>query len=194
MQITFFTDGSSKGNPGPGGWGVYLEIESENHQEKNHEHKKLLKKILKKTISGGQRLATNNQMELMAGIKALEYLKENLEKIIENLKGRAEKKEGLKIKIKTDSQYLKNGIETWSKTWEKNNWQTSRKKEVLNKNLWQNFLELKNFINKKLLLANYEAIRFEYVRAHIGTLGNEMADRLAKKAADNFMNLDRSTR
>ena len=171
MKITLYTDGSSKGNPGLGGWGVYVEI------EKN-------KTIFKIEISGGQKLATNNQMELTAGIKALEYLKGDLEKILKNS---SVKTEGLKIKIKTDSQYMKNGIEIWIKNWEKNNWKGSNKKEVLNKDLWQKLLELKNFINNKLLLDNYETIKFEYVKAHIGINGNEIADRLANKAADNFV-------
>jgi len=178
MQITLYTDGSSKGNPGPGGWGVYIEIEYDYPKDKNREHISVME------ISGGQEMATNNQMELMAGIKALEYLKRNLEKV---LKDSFVKTKNLKINIKTDSQYMKNGIEIWIKNWEKNNWKGSNKKEVLNKDLWQKLLELKNFINNKLLLDNYETIKFEYVKAHIGINGNEIADRLANKAADNFV-------
>ena len=99
MKITFYTDGASRGNPGRGGWGVYIEMEKD--------------KIYTAKLSGGQKEATNNQMELTATIEALKYARKNLAKMLEN--------DEVKIKIFTDSNYVKNGITTWIKNWEKNN-------------------------------------------------------------------------
>ncbi|MDD3940329.1 MAG: ribonuclease HI [Candidatus Pacebacteria bacterium] len=162
MKITFYTDGASRGNPGRGGWGVYIEMEKD--------------KIYTAKLSGGQKEATNNQMELTATIEALKYARKNLAKMLEN--------DEVKIKIFTDSNYVKNGITTWIKNWEKNNWRTANKKPVLNKELWLELLDLKNLINKKLLENNFSEIKFEYVRGHAGIKGNEIADELATVAAD----------
>ncbi len=162
MKITFYTDGASRGNPGRGGWGVYIEMEKD--------------KIYTAKLSGGQKEATNNQMELTATIEALKYARKNLAKMLEN--------DEVKIKIFTDSNYVKNGITTWIKNWEKNNWRTANKKPVLNKELWLELLDLKNLINKKLLENNFPEIKFEYVKGHAGIKGNEIADELATVAAD----------
>lgn len=177
MEIIFYTDGSSHGNPGPGGWGIYIEV-----------IKKEKKEIFTTRINGGEKLTTNNRMELKANIEALKYLKKNLNKILKNILQNTKEKEEreLKIKIKTDSQYVKNGITIWIKTWEKNNWKNSNKKEVINKDLWQELLNLKNYINKKLIENNFKEIEFEYVKAHIGILGNEIADSLANEASNNM--------
>lgn len=165
MKLTFYTDGASRGNPGRGGWGVYIEMKKE--------------KLFTTKFSGAQKEATNNQMELTATIEALKYTKKNLAKILKN--------EEVKIKIFTDSNYVKNGITVWINNWQKNNWRTANKKPVLNKELWQELLELKNYINEKLVKNNFPEIKFEYVAGHAGIEGNEIADSLATAAADSLI-------
>ncbi len=165
MKITFYIDGASRGNPGPGEWGVYIEVDKE--------------KLFSSKLSGGEKLTTNNQMEIKAAIEALKYIKKNLKKILLN--------ETVSITIKTDSQYVKNGITTWIKNWEKNNWRGSNKKEVANKELWQELLNLKNDINQKLKEKSFPEIKFEYVAGHSGIKGNEIADTLATTEADKFL-------
>ena len=97
MEIKIYTDGACIGNPGPGGWAAVILFENE-----------------KKEIFGGEKLTTNNRMELTATIKALEY-----------------------INIFTDSKYVKDGITVWIENWEKNNWKTADKQNVKNVDLWK---------------------------------------------------------
>ncbi|MBP5752689.1 MAG: ribonuclease HI, partial [Treponema sp.] len=106
-EIIIYTDGGCSGNPGPGGWGVVV-------IDGNDEH----------CYSGGEADTTNNRMELMAAIKALEAVLSN-----DGWKKR-------KIKVYSDSQYVKNGITSWIINWKKNGWKTAAKKPVLNKDLW----------------------------------------------------------
>ncbi len=113
------------------------------------------KKIRK--ISGSEKNTTNNRMELLAPINALKYMKP-----------------GVEIKIYTDSQYVKNGITEWINTWLANNWKTSKKEDVKNKDLW---IELYN-LNKSL------NVQWNWVKAHDGNPMNEEVDLLAKKAAN----------
>lgn len=164
MKITLYTDGASRGNPGRGGWGVYVEVEKE--------------KLYTTKLSGGERDTTNNKMELTATLEGLKYIKKNLTKILDN--------KDVKIKIKTDSKYVKNGITEWIINWEKNNWKGSNKKSVANQELWKELLSLKNSINDKLVKATFSELKFEYVEGHAGIHGNEMADILATEAADNL--------
>ncbi|MBP9765969.1 MAG: ribonuclease HI [Candidatus Pacebacteria bacterium] len=164
MKITLYTDGASRGNPGKGGWGVYVEVEKD--------------KLYTSKISGGEKDTTNNKMELRATIEGLKYLKKNISKIINN--------DDVKIKIKTDSKYVKNGITEWIINWEKNNWKGSNKKPVANQELWKELLSVKNFLNDKLIKATFSEIKFEYVEGHAGIEGNEIADSLATEAADNL--------
>ena len=138
-MIIIYTDGSCIGNPGPGGWAAIIINEKKQH-----------------SISGKKKNTTNNQMELLAPIKALELLS---------------KRE--KIRIFTDSNYVKNGITNWIKIWEKNNWKTANKKKVKNVELW-----------KKLnILSNFHDIEWKWVKAHSGVPMNNMVDKLARKAA-----------
>ncbi len=111
-NIEIYTDGSSLGNPGPGGWGVVVIEKS---------------KIIKEA-SGGNNDTTNNRMELTAAIKALEYIRS--------------KEDLAQVEIHTDSSYVLGGITIWIKNWEKNGWKTANKKPVLNKDLWQDLSEL----------------------------------------------------
>jgi ribonuclease HI len=145
MKIKIYTDGACVGNPGPGGWGAVIISDDD-----------------KKEIFGGEKLTTNNRMELTAAIKALEFCV-------------TKDKEQLSLKqteIYTDSNYLKNGITIWINNWEKNNWKTSDKKNVKNVDLWKKLREL----TKK------NEIEWFWIKSHSNNLMNELADKLAKKA------------
>jgi len=145
MDVTIYTDGACTGNPGPGGWAAIIITENS-----------------KKEIFGGEKMTTNNRMELMAAIKALEYtLSQNKKNILLD-----------HIKIFTDSLYLKEGITVWINNWEKNKWKTSSKKNVKNYDLWKKLQELTQ--SKK--------IDWFWVKAHSNNPNNEMVDILAKKA------------
>ena len=107
-------------------------------------------------ISGSEKNTTNNRMELLATINALKQIESNIQ-----------------IKIYTDSQYVKLGITEWINTWIKNNWQTSKKEDVKNKDLWLKLYNLNNSLN----------IEWNWIKAHSGNTLNEEVDLLAKKAA-----------
>ena len=138
-MIKIYTDGSCIGNPGSGGWAAIIFLED--------------KKI---KIKGKKKNTTNNQMELMAPIKAL--------KKIPN---------GKKVKIFTDSKYVKMGITEWIKSWKNNNWKTSNKKKVKNKDLWQ---ELD-------CLSGKHQIKWLWIKGHSGDTINDEVDQLAREAA-----------
>jgi len=138
-MIKIYTDGSCLKNPGNGGWAAIINT--------NNEIKK---------ISGSVKNTTNNKMELMAPIKALQ-----------EVKGQQS------IEIYTDSQYVKLGITDWIHKWIKNNWQTSKKEPVKNKELWMELYEL----------TKYYEIKWIWVKAHAGNALNEEVDLLAKQAA-----------
>ena len=145
MEAKVYTDGSCAGNPGPGGWAAIIILENK-----------------KKELFGGEKLTTNNRMELTAAIKALEYIAEQ-----------EEKKSSLKlIKIFTDSTYLKQGITVWIINWEKNNWKTSDKKNVKNIDLWKKLKKLTSF----------NQVEWNWVKGHSEDPMNDLADKLAKKA------------
>ena len=139
-MIEIYTDGSCLTNPGNGGWAAII----------NHNGN-----VVK--ISGSEKETTNNKMELMAPIKALQKI---------------DKDE--KIEIYTDSKYVKLGITEWIHKWKKNNWQTSKKEPVKNKDLWIQLYDL---------TSSFE-ISWIWVKAHAGNTLNEEVDLLAKKAAE----------
>ena len=139
-MIKIYTDGSCLNNPGNGGWAAIININD---------------KI--KKISGSVKDTTNNKMELMAPIKALQEIKEQQP-----------------IEIYTDSQYVKLGITDWVHKWIKNNWLTSKNEPVKNKELWTQLYEL-NQSHK---------IKWIWVKAHAGNILNEEVDLLAKQAAE----------
>ena len=145
MEIKIYTDGACIGNPGPGGWAAIILTDSK-----------------KKELFGGDKLTTNNRMELTAAIKALEYCETQEEKQL-SLK---------QIKIFTDSTYLKDGITIWINNWEKNNWKTADKKNVKNIDLWKKLKEL----------TKPNQIEWNWVKSHSQNPMNELADSLAKKA------------
>ena len=139
-KVDIYTDGACSGNPGPGGWGVLIEIDNKNIE-----------------LSGGDKDTTNNRMELMAAIKALEEIDKNYE-----------------ITLYTDSNYVKDGITRWISNWKKNNWKTASKKDVKNKELW---IRLDEAIKDK-------NISWVWVKGHAGNAGNEQADYLARSALE----------
>ena len=141
-HIDIFTDGACSGNPGPGGWGAILRWNGKERE-----------------LSGGQALTTNNQMELMAAIKALEALKE---KCVVNLY--------------SDSSYLRDGIKTWIHGWKKNGWRTADKKPVKNMELWQELDEARSVHD----------VTFHWIKGHAGHPENERCDELARQALSPF--------
>lgn len=141
--VEIYTDGACKGNPGPGGWGALLRY---------GEHEKQL--------FGGEGNTTNNRMELMAAIKALEELKRSCD-----------------VKLTTDSQYVRKGITEWLVNWKKNGWKTAAKKPVKNADLWQ-------MLDEQVQRHNVE---WHWVKGHSGHPENELADELANRGAEQYM-------
>ena len=146
-RLIAYTDGACSGNPGPGGWGVLLQALSDGKVVKERE------------LSEGEELTTNNKMELMAAIAALEILDRSSE-----------------ITIFTDSKYVMNGIQTWLSAWKINNWKTSSKKPVKNDDLW-----------KRLdALCQQHEVDWKWVKGHAGNIGNERVDELARRAMEPY--------
>ena len=137
--ILIHTDGACSGNPGPGGWGAILHWNG-------HE----------KELSGAEADTTNNRMELMAAIAALEALK----------------KAPSKVRLVTDSTYVRDGVTKWIHGWKRNGWKTAAKKPVKNDDLW-----------KRLdVIASKHDVQWEWVKGHAGHPENERADQLARDA------------
>ena len=138
--VIIYTDGACKGNPGPGGWGALL-------RWNGHE----------KQLCGGETLTTNNRMELMAAIMALESLREPCE-----------------ATLYTDSVYVKQGLNEWLPNWKARGWRTADKKPVKNQDLWQRLDSA----------AARHRIDWRWVKGHAGDPGNEAADRLANEGLE----------
>ena len=137
-DVEIYTDGACSGNPGPGGWGAVLSYRGST-----------------KEISGGEATpTTNNRMELMAAIQALESLTRPA-----------------RVRLHTDSVYLRNGITSWLPTWQRNNWRTSSKQPVKNEDLWRRL---------DAAAARHE-VQWLWVKGHAGDPGNERADALANR-------------
>jgi len=137
-HVVIYTDGACSGNPGPGGWGAIL-ISGEREKE----------------LKGGEPATTNNRMELMAAISALEALNQPC-----------------LVDIHTDSQYLRNGIMSWINQWKRNGWRTADRKPVKNEDLWK---RLDSALGR-------HRVRWHWVRGHAGHAINERADKLAREA------------
>lgn len=146
-MIEVYTDGACKGNPGPGGWGAML-------SSGPHE----------KRLFGGELDTTNNRMELLAAIRALEALKKPSE-----------------LNLHTDSQYLRKGMLEWIKGWKKNGWKTAAKKPVKNDDLWKTL---------DALVAVHK-VNWFWVKGHSGNPGNEVADQLANLGVDSVLRRDK---
>jgi ribonuclease HI len=136
--VEIFTDGACSGNPGPGGWGAVLRYGS-----------------VEKELSGSERQTTNNRMEMMAAIAALEALKHPSQ-----------------VRLTTDSTYLRDGITKWIHAWKKRGWKTADGKPVKNQDLWQRL---------ERALAGHQ-VEWHWVRGHTGHRENERADELARQA------------
>jgi ribonuclease HI len=135
--VDIYTDGACSGNPGPGGWGALLRYDG-----------------VEKELSGGAAETTNNRMELMAAIEALETLKRPV-----------------KARLHTDSTYVKDGITKWIHRWKAKGWKTANRKPVKNVDLWQRLEQA---------LAGHE-VEWHWVRGHSGHPENERADELARE-------------
>jgi ribonuclease HI len=142
-EAEIYTDGACRGNPGRGGWAAVLRY-------KGHE----------KTLYGAEPLTTNNRMELMAAIRALESLKRPC-----------------RVRLTTDSQYVQKGITEWMANWKRNGWKTAAKKPVKNADLWQRL---------DTAISGHQ-IQWEWVRGHSGHPENELADELANRAIDELL-------
>lgn len=145
-MVEAFTDGACRGNPGPGGWGVLLRF---NGKEKR--------------LCGGEAETTNNRMELMAVIQALESLSRECT-----------------VKVTSDSQYVLKGINEWMENWKKRGWKTAAKKPVKNVDLWQRLDKARESHD----------IEWAWVKGHSGHTENEIADELANQGIDELVNDD----
>ncbi len=143
MVVDAYTDGACSGNPGPGGWGAILRYGDRERE-----------------LSGGEPQTTNNRMELMAAIQALEALKRPC-----------------RVRIHTDSRYLRDGITGWIHNWKRNGWKTAARKPVKNADLWQ---RLDRSIGR-------HEIEWHWVRGHAGHPENERADALARQAIKDLL-------
>nr|WP_284358646.1 ribonuclease HI [Candidatus Phycosocius spiralis] len=135
--VVIYTDGACSGNPGPGGWGAILQFNG-----------------TEKEIFGGEAQTTNNRMELMAAIQALESLRRPCNVI-----------------VVTDSQYVKKGITEWIHGWKKRHWRKADGKPVINADLWQRLEEA----------CKAHTLEWRWVRGHTGEVMNERADHLARQ-------------
>ena len=138
-RIVIATDGACKGNPGPGGWGALLRFGA-----------------VEREMSGGEADTTNNRMEMMAAIMALETLQRPCQ-----------------IELTTDSVYVRDGITKWIHGWKRNGWRTASRKPVANADLWQ----------RLDVAAQRHQIEWRWVKGHSGDADNDRVDQLASDAA-----------
>ncbi|MDO8565079.1 MAG: ribonuclease HI [bacterium] len=143
-MITIYTDGSSRGNPGPGGWAAII-----------------MDDVRVVELGGREDRTTNNRMELMGAIKALEFVSTLSD---------------ARIELYTDSEYVMKGITLWVTGWQKRGWRTASKKPVLNQDLWQ----------KLILTSDGKEIDWKYVAGHSGHELNERCDEIATSFADDL--------
>ena len=143
IKVDIFTDGACRGNPGPGGWAALLRYGD-----------------TEKMFSGAEEQTTNNRMELMAAIEALEQLKKPMD-----------------VVLTTDSQYVKDGITKWIGGWKRKGWITSQKKPVKNVDLWKRL---------DAAVANH-SVEWKWVKGHSGHTENEMVDQAANVAIDSLL-------
>lgn len=141
--VTIYTDGACRGNPGPGGWGALLSYDGHDRE-----------------LCGGEEKTTNNRMELMAAIEALNALSRSCH-----------------VALYTDSNYVRQGITQWMHNWKKNGWKTAAKKPVKNAELWRALDQA----------CQRHEIEWHWVKGHAGNAGNEAADALANRGIDEMV-------
>jgi ribonuclease HI len=142
-RVSIYTDGACRGNPGPGGWGAILQY-GDNEKE----------------LYGAEAQTTNNRMELMAAIQALEALKRACD-----------------VTLTTDSQYVRRGVTEWLPQWKRRGWKTADKKAVKNQDLWE----------RLDLAAQRHRTQWDWIKGHSGHPENERADALANRAIDEML-------
>jgi len=142
-QVVIYTDGACRGNPGPGGWGALLRY---NGREKS--------------LCGGERETTNNRMEMMGAISALETLREPCQ-----------------VTLFTDSSYVLKGLTEWLPGWKRRGWRTADGKPVKNQDLWQRLSQA----------VERHQVQWQWVKGHAGDPGNEAADQLANQGIDRML-------
>lgn len=142
--VIIYTDGACRGNPGAGGWGAFLQYKGRMQE-----------------LYGGEQETTNNRMELMAAIRALETLNRSC-----------------KVEIYTDSKYVMLGVTEWLSNWKNRGWKTASKKPVKNEDLWRRL---------DAVISQHQ-IQWKWVKGHSGNQGNEKADRLANQGIDALLN------
>jgi ribonuclease HI len=142
-DVVAWTDGSCLGNPGPGGWGAILVFDGQESE-----------------ISGGEAQSTNNRMEIMAAMKAIES-----------------SPPGRKLTVRSDSQYVRDGITKWIRNWKRNGWLTSDRRPVKNAELWRGL---------DAAVAAHGHVAWEWVRGHAGNVMNERVDAIARREAATF--------
>ena len=151
MRVRIFTDGACSENPGPGGWAVVFNTASKCH-----------------TFSGNEQLTTNNRMELKAVIEAFKRIVSKERQFFEPRH---------EYDIYSDSAYVVNTINNhWIEAWQKNNWQTTKREDVKNRDLWEQFSKLKTEANKLGI-----SITLNKIKGHSGNTFNELVDKLAKE-------------
>jgi ribonuclease HI len=143
--VHIFTDGACRGNPGPGGWGALLRYKGR-----------------EKSLKGAEPETTNNRMEMIAAISALEALTRSS-----------------RVSLTTDSKYLRDGITEWLQNWKKRGWKTAAKKPVKNEDLWRRLDHL----------VQQHQIEWHWVKGHSGHDENEYADQLANEAIDEMLQM-----
>ena len=143
-SVEIYTDGACKGNPGVGGWGALLKIMGKERE-----------------LCGGEAHTTNNRMELLAAIRALEALKRPC-----------------RVILHTDSKYVQQGISVWVHNWKQRGWKTADKKPVKNEDLWRTLDEL----------ASKHHVQWMWIKGHAGHDGNERADELANRGIEQLLN------
>lgn len=156
--VEVFTDGACRGNPGPGGWGAILRTRSKDDSPAGGDQPRR-ERVIEKELHGAERETTNNRMELMAAIIALETLKRPRDVI-----------------LTTDSEYLRKGITEWIIKWKRNGWKTADKKPVKNQDLWQRLDSA----------AQKHDIKWKWIKGHSGHIENERCDQLANDAIDHL--------
>ncbi len=140
QEVDIYTDGACRGNPGPGGWGAWLKSGED-----------------EKVIYGGEKETTNNRMELMAAIQALEVLNQSCN-----------------IQLHSDSKYVLQGITEWMENWKRRGWKTATNKPVKNEDLWRRL---------DTAMQRHD-VKWSWVKGHSGNIGNEKADQLANQGID----------